>query len=54
MLYGGTNWGHTYEPTIYSSYDYGAGINENRVATPKMNEMRLQGKVLSAVLTASC
>lgn len=25
MLFGGTNWGHTYEPTVYSSYDYGAG-----------------------------
>ncbi|KAI0765993.1 glycoside hydrolase family 35 protein [Irpex lacteus] len=43
MLFGGTNWGQTAEPTVYTSYDYGAGINENRVATPKMNEMRLQG-----------
>ena len=43
VLYGGTNWGQTLEPTVYSSYDYGGGINENRVATTKMNEMRLQG-----------
>ncbi|KAH7924781.1 glycoside hydrolase family 35 protein [Leucogyrophana mollusca] len=43
MLYGGTNWGQTAEPTVYTSYDYGGGINENRVAGPKMNEMRLQG-----------
>ncbi|ETW78704.1 glycoside hydrolase family 35 protein [Heterobasidion irregulare TC 32-1] len=46
MLFGGTNWGQTAEPTVYSSYDYGGGINENRVATPKMNEMRLQGLFL--------
>ncbi|KAF8997897.1 glycoside hydrolase family 35 protein [Cyathus striatus] len=52
MLFGGTNWGNTAEPTVYSSYDYGGGrklflgINENRVATPKMNEMRLQGLFL--------
>ncbi|KII85955.1 glycoside hydrolase family 35 protein [Plicaturopsis crispa FD-325 SS-3] len=46
MLFGGTNWGQTAEPTVYTSYDYGAGINENRVATPKMNEMRLQGSFL--------
>ncbi|KAJ3482157.1 hypothetical protein NLI96_g7176 [Meripilus lineatus] len=46
MLFGGTNWGQTGEPTVYSSYDYGGGINENRVAGPKMNEMRLQGLFL--------
>lgn len=51
------------EPTVYSSYDYGggmeirltscerdtdrrSGINENRVANSKMNEMRLQGLFL--------
>ncbi|KAH7914518.1 glycoside hydrolase family 35 protein [Hygrophoropsis aurantiaca] len=46
MLFGGTNWGQTAEPTVYTSYDYGGGINENRVAGPKMNEMRLQGLFL--------
>ncbi|KAI0318758.1 glycoside hydrolase family 35 protein [Amylostereum chailletii] len=46
LLFGGTNWGQTAEPTVYTSYDYGGGINENRVATPKMNEMRLQGLFL--------
>lgn len=46
VLFGGTNWGQTVEPTVYSSYDYGGGINENRVATTKMNEMRLQGLFL--------
>ncbi|KAJ7591882.1 NUC071 domain-containing protein [Mycena floridula] len=42
MLFGGTNWGQTAAPVSYSSYDYGGGINENRVANLKMNEMRLQ------------
>ncbi|KJA23488.1 glycoside hydrolase family 35 protein [Hypholoma sublateritium FD-334 SS-4] len=46
MIFGGTNWGQTMEPTVYTSYDYGGGINEGRVATPKMNEMRLQGLFL--------
>ncbi|KAF9269213.1 glycoside hydrolase family 35 protein [Marasmius fiardii PR-910] len=46
MLFGGTNWGQTAAPVSYTSYDYGGGINENRVATPKMNEMRLQGLFL--------
>ncbi|KAG8740023.1 hypothetical protein FRC12_016131 [Ceratobasidium sp. 428] len=46
MLYGGTNWGNTFEPTVYSSYDYGGGINENRIVTTKMPEMRMQGLFL--------
>ncbi|KAJ3555978.1 hypothetical protein NM688_g2283 [Phlebia brevispora] len=77
VAFGGTNWGQTAEPTVYTSYDYGAGrilsrlrssgvseifsgINENRVAGPKMNEMRLQGlflrvsrDLLSATLIAN-
>ncbi|KAJ6509031.1 glycoside hydrolase family 35 protein [Mycena sanguinolenta] len=46
MLYGGTNWGGTAAPVSYTSYDYGGGISENRVAGSKMNEMRLQGLFL--------
>ncbi|KAF9048348.1 glycoside hydrolase family 35 protein [Hymenopellis radicata] len=46
MLFGGTNWGQTAAPVSYSSYDYGGGINENRIANTKMNEMRLQGLFL--------
>ncbi|KDR80837.1 hypothetical protein GALMADRAFT_135938 [Galerina marginata CBS 339.88] len=46
MLFGGTNWGQTLEPTVQTSYDFGAGINENRVALTKMNEMRMQGLFL--------
>ncbi|KAJ7855955.1 glycoside hydrolase family 35 protein [Mycena olivaceomarginata] len=46
MLFGGSNWGSIAAPVSYTSYDYGGGINENRVAGPKMNEMRLQGLFL--------
>ncbi|KDR78586.1 hypothetical protein GALMADRAFT_244026 [Galerina marginata CBS 339.88] len=46
MVFGGTNWGQTMEPTVYTSYEYGGGIGESRVATQKMNEMRLQGLFL--------
>ncbi|KAF7291695.1 Beta-galactosidase [Mycena chlorophos] len=46
MTFGGTNWGGTAAPVSYTSYDYGGGINENRVALAKMNEMRLQGLFL--------
>ncbi|KAF7299197.1 Beta-galactosidase [Mycena indigotica] len=46
MLFGGTNWGGTAAPVSYTSYDYGGGINENRIANAKMNEMRLQGLFL--------
>ncbi|KAF5351319.1 hypothetical protein D9758_008015 [Tetrapyrgos nigripes] len=46
MLFGGTNWGQTAAPVSYTSYDYGGGINENRVANSKMNEMRQQGLFL--------
>ncbi|KAJ7288517.1 glycoside hydrolase family 35 protein [Mycena rebaudengoi] len=46
MLFGGTNWGGTPAPVSYTSYDYGGGINENRIAGPKMNEMKLQGLFL--------
>ncbi|CAK5269747.1 unnamed protein product [Mycena citricolor] len=46
MVYGGTNWGQTAAPVSYTSYDYGGGINENRIALVKMNEMRLQGAFL--------
>ncbi|THV02456.1 glycoside hydrolase family 35 protein [Dendrothele bispora CBS 962.96] len=46
QIYGGTNWGQTAAPVSYTSYDYGGGINENRVANSKMNEMRQQGLFL--------
>ena len=48
MLFGGTNFGQTAAPVTYSSYDYGGGINENRVPGDKMREMRLQGLFLQS------
>ncbi|GAB3797510.1 hypothetical protein GCM10028798_08860 [Humibacter antri] len=37
MEYGGTNWGWTGSPSSgFTSYDYGAAINENRQLTPKL------------------
>ncbi|MGH2868147.1 MAG: beta-galactosidase [Solirubrobacteraceae bacterium] len=35
MAYGGTSWGWQAVPSDYSSYDYGAAINEARELTPK-------------------
>ncbi|WP_157085794.1 beta-galactosidase [Devriesea agamarum] len=37
MVFGGTNWGWTGSPSSgFTSYDYGAAIDENRVVTPKL------------------
>ncbi|KAJ7898549.1 glycoside hydrolase family 35 protein [Mycena olivaceomarginata] len=48
MTYGGTNWGNMHCTTIYSSYDYGAAIAEDRTPTPKLAEIKLQGYFLHA------
>lgn len=40
MTYGGTNWGWLLEPGVYTSYDYGAAINEARQLTPKYYEQK--------------
>ncbi|KAJ7469612.1 glycoside hydrolase family 35 protein [Mycena latifolia] len=48
MTYGGTNWGNMHCTTIYSSYDYGAAIAEDRTPTPKLSELKLQGYFLHA------
>ncbi|KAJ7176384.1 glycoside hydrolase family 35 protein [Mycena crocata] len=48
MTYGGTNWGNMHCSTIYSSYDYGAAIAEDRTPTPKLNEIKLQAYFLHA------
>ncbi|KAJ7175273.1 glycoside hydrolase superfamily [Mycena haematopus] len=48
MTYGGTNWGNMHCTTIYSSYDYGAAISEDRTPTPKLAEIKLQGYFLHA------
>ncbi|KAJ7627198.1 glycoside hydrolase family 35 protein [Roridomyces roridus] len=48
MTYGGTNWGNMHCTTIYSSYDYGAAIAEDRTPTPKLDELKLQAHFLHA------
>ncbi|KAI0783038.1 glycoside hydrolase superfamily [Abortiporus biennis] len=46
MTYGGTNWGNLAEPTVYTSYDYGAPIREDRTLSPKYSEIKLQATFL--------
>ena len=57
MIYGGTNWGNLGFPGVYTSYDYGAAIAENReLYREKYSELKLEGnflKVTPAYLTAS-
>ncbi|KAG8729321.1 hypothetical protein FRC12_021064 [Ceratobasidium sp. 428] len=48
MTYGGTNWGNLATPTVYTSYDYGAAISEDRSLTPKFAEIKLQSLFLHA------
>ncbi|KIK71458.1 glycoside hydrolase family 35 protein [Collybiopsis luxurians FD-317 M1] len=43
MIYGGTSWGGIPFPGVYTSYDYGATISENRALTDKHPELKLQG-----------
>ncbi|KAF7196054.1 Beta-galactosidase A [Pseudocercospora fuligena] len=49
MAYGGTNWGNLGFPEGYTSYDYGAVIDENRsVDREKYSELKLQANFLQA------
>ncbi|KAE9399468.1 glycoside hydrolase family 35 protein [Gymnopus androsaceus JB14] len=43
MIYGGTSWGGIPFHGVYTSYDYGATISENRALTDKHLELKLQG-----------
>ncbi|KAK0671365.1 family 35 putative glycoside hydrolase [Cercophora samala] len=56
MIFGGTNWGNLGHPYVYTSYDYGAAIAEDRtVGRPKYSELKLQAnffKVSPGYLTA--
>lgn len=42
MFYGGTSWGGTPYPGVYTSYDYGATITESRELGPKYDELKRQ------------
>ncbi|KAK0103956.1 hypothetical protein ONS96_005062 [Cadophora gregata f. sp. sojae] len=57
MTYGGTNWGNLGFSGVYTSYDYGAAISENReVDREKYSEAKLIGnflRVSPAILTTS-
>ena len=50
LAYGGTSWGWLATPArVYSSYDYGAAIQEDRELTPKYDEMKRLGLMLASV-----
>ena len=43
MAYGGTNWGHSAAPVVYTSYDYSAPLSEERIIRDKMRQIKLIG-----------
>ncbi|KAG6919301.1 hypothetical protein DXG01_007434 [Tephrocybe rancida] len=47
MIYGGSNWGGLGNPGIYSSYDYGSAIAEDRTLREKYYEIKLQANFLA-------
>lgn len=49
MTFGGTSWGWLAYPGVYTSYDYGAAINESRQLTPKYFQQKLLGYFVDAV-----
>ncbi|KAJ6510194.1 glycoside hydrolase family 35 protein [Mycena vitilis] len=42
MVFGGTNWGGIAHPGVYTSYDYGSAIAEDRTLREKYYELKLQ------------
>ncbi len=49
MTYGGTSWGWLPFPGVYSSYDYGAAIDEARRLTGKYEEQKRLGYMVQSV-----
>ncbi|MEU2057491.1 glycoside hydrolase family 35 protein [Streptomyces bungoensis] len=49
MTFGGTSWGWLPAPVVYTSYDYGAAIDEARNVTAKMAPMHQLGHMLQRV-----
>lgn len=43
MIFGGTNWGHSAAPVVYSSYDYSAPLRETREIRDKLKQTKLLG-----------
>ncbi|MCF3131308.1 beta-galactosidase [Streptomyces olivochromogenes] len=49
MTFGGTSWGWLPAPVVYTSYDYGAAIDEGRKVTEKIAPMHELGHLLQRV-----
>jgi beta-galactosidase GanA len=49
MTFGGTSWGWLPASVVYTSYDYGAAIDEARQLTPKIPAMKEMGYFLQSV-----
>ncbi|KAJ5083806.1 hypothetical protein N7456_013233 [Penicillium angulare] len=43
MVFGGTNWGHSAAPVVYTSYDYSAPLRETRELRDKIKQTKLLG-----------
>jgi len=48
MAFGGTSWGWLPGPIVYTSYDYGAPISEDRGLRPKALALKQQGMFVQA------
>ncbi|MET7603278.1 beta-galactosidase [Streptomyces avermitilis] len=49
MTFGGTSWGWLPAPIVYTSYDYGAALDEARQPTAKLVPMHQLGHLLQSV-----
>ena len=49
MAFGGTSWGWLPAPLVYSSYDYGAAIDEARQLRPKAATLKELGLFVQSV-----
>jgi beta-galactosidase GanA len=49
MTFGGTSWGWLPAPVVYTSYDYGAALDEGRQPTDKLIPMHQLGQLLRHV-----
>src|SRR5205823_8381 len=49
MAFGGTSWGWLPAPVVYSSYDYGAAIDEARQLRPKAATLKSLGYFVQSV-----
>ncbi|QGZ38626.1 beta-galactosidase-like protein [Pseudoduganella flava] len=52
MTFGGTSWGWLAGPVVYTSYDYGAPIAEDRALRPKALALKQQGMFVQAAEAA--